>query len=140
MEAVIDPDTLTCMGFVQSGTVLYNSWASCVLVPVDDNFVNQPLKVEKDGDDYVLSVDDQAKLDKAWTALRSERNRRLAETDWVALADAHLSQDKKDAWFAYRQKLRDFPEEVTVTSLQDFDTLTWPIKPDVEITPVIIEG
>ncbi len=130
MEAVIDPDTLTCIGFVQSGTVLYNSWASCVLVPVDDNFVNQPLKVEKDGDDYVLSVDDQAKLGKAWTALRSERNRRLAETDWVALVDAHLSQDKKDAWFAYRQKLRDFPEEVTVTSLQDFDSLTWPVKPD----------
>jgi hypothetical protein len=66
----------------------------------------------------------QAKLDQAWTQLRAERNRRLAATDWVALADAHLSQDKKDAWFAYRQELRDLPESIT-----DPVQVTWPDFP-----------
>ncbi len=69
----------------------------------------------------------QAKLDQAWRDLRSQRNARLAETDWVALADAHLSQDKKDAWFAYRQELRDLPE--LITSPTDLVSVPWPLKP-----------
>ena len=59
-----------------------------------------------------------------WTALRTERNALLAACDWVALADAHLSQDKKDAWFAYRQGLRDLPENAT-----DPTQVTWPVSP-----------
>jgi len=66
----------------------------------------------------------EAKLNAAWTALRTERNARLAACDWVALADAHLSQDKKDAWFAYRQGLRDLPENAT-----DPTQVTWPVSP-----------
>jgi hypothetical protein len=79
----------------------------------------------------------QAKLDQAWTALRTERNRRLAATDWFALSDAHLSQEKKDAWFAYRQELRDLPDEVTLTSPQDLDAVAWPLDPtQVPVPPV----
>ena len=66
----------------------------------------------------------QAKIQQAWTALRTERNARLAQSDWVALADAHLSQDKKDAWFTYRQALRDLPENAT-----DPTQVTWPVSP-----------
>ncbi len=139
MEAVIDPDTLTCMGFVQSGTVLYNSWASCVLVPVEDNLVNQPLKVEKNGDEYILSVDAQAKLEQAWQDLRSRRNQLLRDSDWTQMPDSPLAQEARLIWSEYRQKLRDLPKEVTVTSLQDFDSLSWPIKPGVEIAPFITE-
>jgi len=72
----------------------------------------------------------QAKLDAAWTQLRAERNARLAATDWTALSDAHLSQDKKDAWFAYRQELRDLPDLVTddqVTS--SANSVPWPLDP-----------
>ena len=66
----------------------------------------------------------QAKIDAAWAALRAERNRRLTATDWVALSDAHLSQDRKDAWFAYRQELRDLPDVVT-----DPLAVEWPLDP-----------
>ena len=75
----------------------------------------------------------QAKLDQAWTQLRTERNAKLAATDWVALADAHLSQDSKSAWFAYRQKLRDLPGSLVTdpmlvaTSLSD--SVPWPVAP-----------
>ena len=66
----------------------------------------------------------QAKLAAAWTSLRAERNARLAATDWTALSDAHLSQDRKDAWFAYRQELRDLPDLVT-----DPLSVEWPTSP-----------
>jgi hypothetical protein len=76
----------------------------------------------------------QAKLDAAWTSLRTERNARLAATDWVALSDAHLSQDRKDAWFAYRQALRDLPDET-----QDPTAPEWPLDPTQQL-PVPVAG
>ena len=52
--------------------------------------------------------------------LREERNRRLAETDWMGNSDVTMS----DAWKTYRQELRDIP--ISATSLDD---VTWPTKP-----------
>ena len=73
-----------------------------------------------------------------WSQLRTERNRRLAASDWTQLADAHLSQEKKDAWAAYRQELRDLPDEVTdeqVTS--STNSVPWPLDPtQAPVVPV----
>jgi hypothetical protein len=68
-----------------------------------------------------------------WTQLRTERNRRLAASDWTQLVDSHLSQEKKDAWAAYRQELRDLPDEVT-----DPTQVEWPLDPtqQVPVPPV----
>ena len=54
--------------------------------------------------------------------LREERNRRLAETDWMAGSDVTMSS----AWTTYRQALRDVPAQDGVTGLDD---VTWPTKP-----------
>ena len=54
--------------------------------------------------------------------LREERDRRLAETDWMANSDVTMS----DAWKTYRQNLRDVPAQDGVTGLDD---VTWPTKP-----------
>ena len=54
-------------------------------------------------------------------ALRAERDRRLAETDWWALQDVNSN----DARHAYRQALRDITD--TATSLDD---VVWPTKPE----------
>ena len=54
--------------------------------------------------------------------LREERNRRLAETDWMASSDLTMSS----AWTTYRQALRDAPAQEGVTGL---DNVTWPTKP-----------
>jgi hypothetical protein len=54
-------------------------------------------------------------------ALREERNRRIAETDWMALGDVTMS----DAWATYRQALRDITN--TYSSLDD---VVWPTKPE----------
>ena len=52
--------------------------------------------------------------------LRAERNRRLAETDYLALSDVTLSTEMAE----YRQALRDLPANTS-----DPAKPTWPVKP-----------
>ena len=52
--------------------------------------------------------------------LREERDRRLAETDWMGNSDVTMS----DAWKTYRQELRDITKSAT-----SLDDVTWPTKP-----------
>lgn len=59
----------------------------------------------------------------AISALRVERNRRLAESDWVLLDDVPLSDEKREAWKTYRQALRDMPETVNWANVK------WPVPP-----------
>jgi hypothetical protein len=55
------------------------------------------------------------------SAIRLERDRLLAETDWSALSDVSMSPEMA----AYRQALRD------VTAQPGFpDNVTWPAKPE----------
>ena len=60
--------------------------------------------------------------EKAWNDLRTKRNQLLAETDYLALSDATLSEDMR----TYRQALRDLTDP-SVTS--DPANPTWPVKP-----------
>jgi hypothetical protein len=55
-----------------------------------------------------------------WKSIRSDRNVRLAETDYLALKDNTLSADMKE----YRNKLRSVPQDNS-----DPDNITWPSKP-----------
>jgi hypothetical protein len=52
--------------------------------------------------------------------LREKRNQLLAETDYLALSDATLSEDMR----TYRQALRDLPANTS-----DPANPTWPVKP-----------
>jgi len=55
-----------------------------------------------------------------WTAVRRDRDSKLAETDYLALSDSTLASDMK----TYRQALRDVPEDNA-----DPDDISWPTKP-----------
>ena len=73
----------------------------------------------------------EAKLKELMTVhylkeLRQERNRRLAEVDWVFSSDYHISSEERDVWVAYRQALRDLP---SVT--EDPTNPVWPTKPPI---------
>ncbi len=63
--------------------------------------------------------------------LRLERNRLLAESDWMANSDVTMP----DEWKTYRQQLRDFPASPKINpQLKDDGTLnmtsvSWPTKP-----------
>ena len=60
---------------------------------------------------------------RAWAALRSERDNKLAATDWMAGSDLTLA----DNWKSYRKALRDLPEAYDDTTVQG--EITWPSKP-----------
>jgi len=67
--------------------------------------------------------DDTAKdarlLADKWANVRRDRNKKLAETDYLALSDNTLADNMK----TYRQELRDVPTQ------SDPDNITWPTKP-----------
>ena len=68
------------------------------------------------GDD---SAKDARLLADKWANVRLERDRKLAETDYLALSDNTLTTNMK----TYRQDLRDVPTQ------SDPDNITWPTKP-----------
>ena len=47
---------------------------------------------------------------------RKIRNEKLLQCDWTQLPNSNLSEEKKEEWETYRQKLRDLP---------DSDILNW---------------
>ena len=67
--------------------------------------------------------------------LRAERDRLLAESDWVVTKAAETGVAETDAWKTYRQALRDLPStqtpvmEDTPTSQLGIKNVTWPTKP-----------
>lgn len=55
---------------------------------------------------------------------REKRNALIAETDYMAMPDYPLNAEKKAAVLAYRQALRDVPEQAGFPRQID-----WPVKP-----------
>ena len=72
--------------------------------------------------------DDTAKdariLADEWVRIRRERDKLLAETDWMSFSD---SPTMSEANKTYRQKLRDLPSDQS--SKKTFSDITWPTKP-----------
>ena len=68
-------------------------------------------------------------------ALRTKRNKLLAECDWTILPSSPLSTEKQDAWKVYRQALRDIPSKYSNPPLTekgdllDNTKIDWPEKP-----------
>ena len=56
--------------------------------------------------------------------LRTQRNKLLAESDWMAVAD----RTPTDAQKTYRQALRDLPANQTPSDMQ-LSNITWPTEP-----------
>lgn len=67
------------------------------------------------------SLHEQKVIERAWSDLREERNRRLSSCDWTQVED---SSANKTAWAAYRQALRDLPANTA-----DPMNPEWPVKP-----------
>ena len=60
--------------------------------------------------------------------LRQERNRRLAEVDWIFSSDYQIEDTLYKEWLAYRRALRDLP-----STTEDPANPTWPEKPETPI-------
>ncbi len=68
-----------------------------------------------------------AQLERAWDALRSTRDSKLAETDKYVLSDYPISAENLIAMKAYRNDLRDLPGEVADPRME----IEWPEMPEV---------
>ena len=73
------------------------------------------------GDD---SAKDARILADEWKQIREERNRLLAETDWMMLSDTGTVST---AWKNYRKALREIPS--SQDSAKVFSDIDWPDKP-----------
>ena len=69
-------------------------------------------------DDAALSA---CQIAEKWKSIRNDRNRRLAETDYLAMADQPSMANNMQI---YRKKLRDLPQDNS-----DPNDITWPSKP-----------
>tara|TARA_B100000902_G_C27319363_1_gene923329 strand:- start:4754 stop:5038 length:285 start_codon:yes stop_codon:yes gene_type:complete len=77
--------------------------------------------------DESAALDARRAPDAAWRTeeLRTERNRLLAETDWVITMHKEKGTNIPSAWKTYRQSLRDITKDYK--SLND---VKWPEKPE----------
>ena len=88
-----------------------------ILNPENESYdPKQYVKSHFVGDD---TAKDARLLADKWARVRRDRDRKLAETDYLALGDNTLSTAMKK----YRQDLRDVPSQ------SDPDDITWPTKP-----------
>lgn len=82
---------------------------------------------------------DQEWKDQCMSWCRDERDRRLAETDYIHLPDVTVADEFRDAMLIYRQQLRDVPAAFST----EYDSMTedqkggitpqsfeWPVKPE----------
>ncbi|EHU8077694.1 phage tail assembly chaperone [Vibrio cholerae] len=65
-------------------------------------------------------------VENYWSMIRQKRDELIIETDWTQATDAPLSAEKKAAFLAYRQALRDIPQNYS-----DPDDVVWPTKPEI---------
>ena len=68
----------------------------------------------------VIAKRDELTAAEPTKALKVERNKRLAETDWTANSDIEMTEEMK----TYRQELRDIAKKYT-----SLDDVVWPEKP-----------
>lgn len=76
----------------------------------------------------VLDLREMTQEEKVNAWVRSPRNYALAQCDWTQMPDAPLSPEKKAAWAAYRQELRDMT--VTYANIQHPAEIVPPQKPE----------
>jgi hypothetical protein len=70
----------------------------------------------------------QDRIRETWATFRAERDRRLAETDWVVARAYERGEPVPEAWAAYRQALRDLPERLMDEQVLSGD-IPWPEPP-----------
>ena len=78
----------------------------------------------------------QLQAEEPFKLLREERNRRLAECDWIVTKNAEYGHNISIPWRNYRQALRDLPNlTYAPPELDEFgnlkmDSVAWPTPPE----------
>jgi hypothetical protein len=65
------------------------------------------------------------------TAIRAERDRRIAATDYLVMPDYPLTTETLEEVKTYRQALRDLPDQKGFPWGGDVSAVPWPVKPSL---------
>ena len=83
--------------------------------------------------DEVNKKIDELKAAEPMNLLREERDRLIAQSDWMIVRAKETSTNIPAAWKTYRQQLRDLPAsadpKLDSEGLLDMTSVTWPTKP-----------
>ncbi|MCM1224016.1 MAG: phage tail assembly chaperone [Lachnospiraceae bacterium] len=74
-----------------------------------------------DGGLYFVGDEPSQPAEQQAVAIRAERDRRLAETDLIIIRCVEVGEPVPEEWKAYRQALRDIPEQSGFP-----DNVVWP--------------
>jgi hypothetical protein len=86
--------------------------------------INFPDEYEKPPRDNFEEELQELLVKKRWKELRKERNRRLAECDWVVIRATSTDTPVPEEWKTYMQALRDLP-----ANTEDPVNPVWPAIP-----------
>jgi hypothetical protein len=90
-----------------------------------ENMVWHDEDIPKPTKESVAEVYNELLREHPWKILRTERNKRIAQTDYLATIDyPHATEETKQTWLDYRQALRDLPANTT-----DPQNPVWPQAP-----------
>jgi hypothetical protein len=84
----------------------------------DNTWAQELVKVEISEEQYQNNVALQTQ------AVKADRDRMIASTDWIVTKSIESGEPVPDAWRTYRQALRDIPAQAGFP----FD-ITWPARP-----------
>ena len=88
------------------------------------------VEVEVDGQRRYRSIETGLLLgEQTAETIRAQRDALLAACDWTQMPDSPLDADTKAAWAAYRQALRDVPQQEGFP-----ENVTWPEEPAGDTT------
>ena len=109
--------------FIVRGDIVYEN------IQLADKNKNLPTE------DELNSKLDELKKAEPFRLLREERNKRLAECDWVVTKYAEYGYNIPKEWRAYRQALRDLPSISYRPELDEYenlkmDSVAWPTPPE----------
>jgi hypothetical protein len=117
--ANVDDDTLASFGMVRVITVDQPEIAAHQAIEEGQPVFNQ--ETQRWQQTWVVRDLNETEIQQRKDAIRNERNALLAKSDWTQLADSTVD---KAAWAAYRQALRDIPQQAGFPY-----NVTYPVTP-----------
>ena len=77
--------------------------------------------------EQILAIIPQVELDMALDNLRAKRNKLLADSDYIVLADSNFAPAKKSEWMTYRTALRNLTQGLD--TIEKVNNVAYPLKP-----------
>ena len=77
--------------------------------------------------EQILAIIPQVELDMALDNLRAKRNKLLADSDYIVLADSNFTPSKKSEWMTYRTALRNLTQGLN--TIEKINNVAYPLKP-----------